>query len=737
MSRLHSDANTCDQLKLVKHQRDRSHLTKNPSHSRENENYGSDLFDHTKGYLGEGHKPSLKDIRLATANITSHGSLTKLTLTEADIWMIQEHHLIKPDYVKQLRTKLLKQGWSSHFCQAIPKSTKGNSGGVGFVWRHYLDVCSEPKVVVPGRAAQMKFRFASLGELAVGCIYGYTGEKDSEQNVHLVKTALQALNYTKCNYIIGGDFNCTPGELRPHLAGQQHNVRIQHSGQLTCYTPNGQSELDYFLTHPRLGRVTTQVELQLQHSIATHSPVRVTIKRASLTNEVSVLKPQEKRDTRPIFGPMEDQTHKWKVWEATHKTALHKTRTASHTRPTAEGTTDQEWANLDEMVTDWIEYAMDELDQKLGPVARPPGRYEPSTDQVHKLVKPTNTKETQADKVEWGHRRIQQLEATVTAGQNPSRVLNIMQDKLNTETGPLAQCNQWIQQAAKHGLQNWEPELHEIAEDIAELHRVLNKSEPTTKRKEWHNFLEQAGEGGASWAHRWTKPREELPTHTVTSTTGTTLTLQAKIQAQEQTWATYWGTKEDDSDLLVWPKAQMLPPLTTQEIWEAARTFSGNTSAMDGMHPRTPAYISEEAAQALASILQAVEFYGDFPPLLMQVLVRLIPKPGTSDTRPIGLFRGIYRVWCKARTAIIKSLVGSRPQDSDVVNMMPGRQTLDAVWRAQITAEGDVSQECHALAILRDIAKCYENVQHANLQEQAILQGYPLQTLRISLASYR
>jgi len=181
----------------------------------------------------------------------------------------------------------------------------------------------------------------------------------------------------------------------------------------------------------------------------------------------------------------------------------------------------------------------------------------------------------------------------------------------------------------------------------------------------------------------------------------------------------------------------MLPPLEPKEIWAAARTFQGKTSARDGMHPRSLAFVSNDAAKALSSILQAVEYYGNFPPLLRQVLVRLIPKPGTADTRPIGLFRGIYRVWCKDRCAIIKSWVADRPQDSEVVNMLPGRQTLDAVWRAQITAEGDVSQECFALEILWDIAKCYENVEHATLQQQATLQGYPLQILRISLASYR
>jgi len=121
------------------------------------------------------------------------------------------------------------------------------------------------------------------------------------------------------------------------------------------------------------------------------------------------------------------------------------------------------------MLKDWIEYAMDELDQKLGSVKRPNDRYEPTKQQVHKLVKPTKTKETATQEAEWGHRRIQQLVATVTAGHNPSRILLTMQQKLGTTTGPLAECNQWLQQAAKKGLQHWQPELQDLAENVAEL----------------------------------------------------------------------------------------------------------------------------------------------------------------------------------------------------------------------------------------------------------------------------
>ena len=130
---------------------------------------------------------------------------------------------------------------------------------------------------------------------------------------------------------------------------------------------------------------------------------------------------------------------------------------------------------------------------------------------------------------------MQQLVATITAGHNPSRILQTMQEKLGTTTGPLGECNQWLQQAARNGLQHWQPELQDLAENIAELHQALKSSEQKPKRKAWHNFLEEAGSGGASWAHRWTKPLEELSIHTVKTIVGNTSTLQAKIQAQEQT----------------------------------------------------------------------------------------------------------------------------------------------------------------------------------------------------------
>ena len=77
------------------------------------------------------------------------------------------------------------------------------------------------------------------------------------------------------------------------------------------------------------------------------------------------------------------------------------------------------------------------------------------------------------------------------------------------------------------------------------------------------------------------------------------------------------------------------------------------------------------------------------------------------------------------------------PEYGEIVNMLPGRCTTDAVWRAQVMAMVQDVEELHAAELLWDIRKCYENVLHAELQEQAREQGYPMALLRVSLSSYR
>ena len=84
-----------------------------------------------------------------------------------------------------------------------------------------------------------------------------------------------------------------------------------------------------------------------------------------------------------------------------------------------------------------------------------------------------------------------------------------------------------------------------------------------------------------------------------------------------------------------------------------------------------------------------------------------------------------------------KRLGEHKTQDSMVVNMLAGRQTLDGAWRAQVRAKTAGVNGQHSVEILWDVRKAYENIKHADLVSQGREQGYPEWILRISLSSYR
>ncbi len=106
--------------------------------------------------------------------------------------------------------------------------------------------------------------------------------------------------------------------------------------------------------------------------------------------------------------------------------------------------------------------------------------------------------------------------------------------------------------------------------------------------------------------------------------------------------------------------------------------------------------------------------------------MKLIPKPGSRDTRPIGQYKGFFRIWSRARAQDVREWVQTVPEYGAVVNMLPGRCTTDAVWRAQVMSEVEREDQLHSAEVIWDVSKCYENVLHSKLNTQAEGQKYPL-----------
>ena len=237
-------------------------------------------------------------------------------------------------------------------------------------------------------------------------------------------------------------------------------------------------------------------------------------------------------------------------------------------------------------------------------------------------------------------------------------------------------------------------------------------------------------------AHKLTKPKVgESPTF-IEGEHGPSSAPQDHVQHHRDVWARYWGSRDMKGPGLCWEEVEASPKLNPERLRKTASTFGVNTSAADGWHPRMFSELSDEALQGLSDIYHMIELVGNFPSDHQTLLVRLIPKPNSLESRPIGLYKGLFRLWAKRRTDALRSWSREHPEAAKFINTLPGRQTLDGVWRAQLQGYLDQSEGLEAAEVMWDVRTCYEHVSHAKLADQARAQNYPLQLLRVSIASY-
>ena len=120
--------------------------------------------------------------------------------------------------------------------------------------------------------------------------------------------------------------------------------------------------------------------------------------------------------------------------------------------------------------------------------------------------------------------------------------------------------------------------------------------------------------------------------------------------------------------------------LTAEGIRFAAKAFSPTTSRTDGIPPKAVALLSDEILECLAGMGNLWIEQAIWPSAESVVHIALIPKP-TGGERPIGLFRSIIRVVCKA--AAWDGLRWFDAQDTPQLNTSKGRRIGDAIWRAR------------------------------------------------------
>ena len=180
-----------------------------------------------------------------------------------------------------------------------------------------------------------------------------------------------------------------------------------------------------------------------------------------------------------------------------------------------------------------------------------------------------------------------------------------------------------------------------------------------------------------------------------------------------------------------WSAFHLMPRLLVAIVRQAAASFKKSTAAGDGWTPRQKSFLSDGALGALTGLFAMFEQAGNFDSGARDMRTALLSKP-SGGFRPIGVFRSMFRVWSRARQSLVRAWALQRVPA--VFNVLPGRATVDTIWRSQVRRTGGLTQ--YAAELNWDVKKCFESVRRRDLVHAALRHGYPAGVLRLSVQSY-
>ena len=167
----------------------------------------------------------------------------------------------------------------------------------------------------------------------------------------------------------------------------------------------------------------------------------------------------------------------------------------------------------------------------------------------------------------------------------------------------------------------------------------------------------------------------------------------------------------------------------------AAKSFAADTGVgIDNIAPRALERLSDEALQALASVLNACELNGNWGQCNALVLTVLLPK-ADGGLRPVGLLPTAIRIWMRTRTHITRQWGAKHAHPSLFGGRDMGAQK--AAWITAFRAELASAIKVEKVQALLDMTKAFETIPHKKLVQTARKSSYNLAMLKLSLAAYR
>ncbi len=207
------------------------------------------------------------------------------------------------------------------------------------------------------------------------------------------------------------------------------------------------------------------------------------------------------------------------------------------------------------------------------------------------------------------------------------------------------------------------------------------------------------------------------------------------LAAQRSEYARLWADRGGKRRRWYSATREALPRLEPAQLRAVAGSIrEASSQTYDGFHPRHLSLLSNAALESLAVIYETAERLGSWPSQVELITLPTIPKP-SGGCRLIGIFAAICRVWSKARRDIASDW--ELRNDRGYFASGADRCTADTVWLQSAAAEAQLAEEGHvAAAVLLDLEKFFEYIDHDALFDRAVRLGLPEPLVRLALASY-
>ena len=169
----------------------------------------------------------------------------------------------------------------------------------------------------------------------------------------------------------------------------------------------------------------------------------------------------------------------------------------------------------------------------------------------------------------------------------------------------------------------------------------------------WQSWVKEKLKGGAAEVHRFVKRVAEVPLVLDGPLDQIDASPAAVLKRDQNVWKEVW-TRLSGSFDTPWTRdvedqSGKLQAITKEGLREAAKTFSARTGVgEDWFRPRDILLLSDSVLDRCATVVNRAESIGEWPSLVANNLVHLIPKP-TGGMRPIGLMAMLVRLYERVR----------------------------------------------------------------------------------------